>query len=523
MNASRTENASRNLVWGMLNKIIAIGMPFATRTVMIYTMGMLYVGLGSLLTSVLQVLSLAELGVGSAMVFSMYKPIAEGDEAKVCALLNVYRKTYRCIGIVIFCIGLILLPFLKHLVSGEVPSEINLQVLFLVYLLNNLLGYFLFAYKQSVFFASQRVDIISKIGMLFQIISCSAQILTLLFIHSYYAYVIVIPISTCLNNLCVGFLSKRLFPQYKCQGTITRAEAREIRKKIIGLLFQKIGTIVLSSVDIVVISAFLGLRVLGVYNGYYYVITAMIGFFAVLQQSMIPSIGNSIALESVEKNLQDFHKFLMLYMWIVIWVCSCLLCLFQPFIQLWQGADNMLSNEMVILFVIFFFAHCMGDVNWMYREALGYWWQARFVPLISSMVNLVLNIVLVKNIGLPGILISSIISLTFVNMPWSSRINFSLYFKSKMEYWRYLFRIGYYFIMMCATSFITGLICRFIPNKGILFLGIKGVICVFIPNMILFLINFKNPDFMPAFQTVFHSLPPKMKHLCLKKYNQGRK
>jgi len=140
-------------------------LPFITRTVMIYTMGMQYVGLGGLFTSVLQLLSFAELGIGGVLVFSMYKPIAENDDSKVCALLNFYKKAYRIIGFIILVAGLLIMPFLRNLIAGDLPEGINLYLLYAVYLLNNVLGYFLFAYKQSLLAASQRIDIISKISM----------------------------------------------------------------------------------------------------------------------------------------------------------------------------------------------------------------------------------------------------------------------------------------------------------------------------------------------------------------------
>ena len=236
---SRTENASRNIVWGILSKVISLGLPFVTRTVMIYTMGMQYVGLGSLFTSILQVLSFAELGIGSALVFSMYKPIAEGDDDKVCALLNFYRKTYRVIGCVILIFGLAMMPFLQYLIAGDLPNDINLQVLFLIYLLNNVLGYFLFAYKQSLFTASQRTDMISKIGMGLQLFSSIAQILALVLLHNYYAYAAVIPAITCLNNICIGVLTDKYYPQYKCKGEIEKEELHSIEKKVEVWFFRK--------------------------------------------------------------------------------------------------------------------------------------------------------------------------------------------------------------------------------------------------------------------------------------------
>ena len=512
MQGSRTKNSSRNMIWGFLNKTITILLPFVTRTAMIYTMGMNYVGLGSLFTSILQVLSFAELGIGSAIVFSLYKPIANEDEAKVSALLNFYRTAYRYIGIIILGVGLIMMPFLDKLVKGDIPNGINLQSLFAIYLINNILGYFLFAYKQALFTASQRVDIISKIGMILQLCLSIIQISVLFYFHNYYVYAIAIPVITVLNNLIIASVSNKSYPQYKPSGKINIEDRNEIRKKIGGMLFQKLGNIILNAADTIVISAFLGLSTLGVYNGYYLIVNSLFGFLTVIQQSIIPSIGNSIANESVEKNLADLKKIHFLYMWIVMWGCCCLLCLYQPFIRLWQGSDNMLSFTMVILFVAYFFSYKMGDICWMYREAMGLWWEARFIPLTSSIVNLGLNLCLVNLIGLPGILVSTIVSVALINVPWSSKVLFSKYFKSKLEFWLYLFRTIKYFIIMVTAAGLTWLVCNFIPGDKFLTLVIKTIICLILPNCIILSISFKSKEFIAAKQLLKRLIPKFFKH-----------
>lgn len=175
MNHSRTANTARNLYWGIITRVIGIVMPFISRTAMIYVLGMRYVGLDSLFASLLNVLSLAELGFGSALVFSMYKPMAEHDVRTVNALLSFYRKCYRLIGIVISVLGLCMLPFLNVLVHGDVPPGINMRLLFSIQLFNTVIGYFTFAYRGSIFQAQQRVDISQKISLVLGIVSNVAR------------------------------------------------------------------------------------------------------------------------------------------------------------------------------------------------------------------------------------------------------------------------------------------------------------------------------------------------------------
>lgn len=165
MKIERTKNATRNIIFGVILKAYQIAVPFLMRTAMIYLMGVQYLGLNSLFTSILQVLNLAELGVGSAMIYSMYKPIAEDDNATICALMKLYRTYYRVIGLVIAVIGCILTPFIPTLISGDIPNGLNIYILYLLNLGATVLSYWLYAYKNSILQAHQRTDVVSKVTL----------------------------------------------------------------------------------------------------------------------------------------------------------------------------------------------------------------------------------------------------------------------------------------------------------------------------------------------------------------------
>lgn len=505
----RAKNASRNIYWGVLDKIISLGFPFITRTVMIYTMGVSYVGLGSLFSSILTVLNFTELGIGGALAFSMYKPMAENNERSINAYLNFYRKIYRIIGTIILIMSLLMLPFLDRFISGDIPAGMNLKALFLICSCNNVIGYFFFVYKQSVLVAAQRVDLMSKRNMFVQCAINVIQIICLLLFHNYYIYLLVLPISTVCNNLLIAYIVNKTYPQYKCSGFITKDEIKILKKQVSGIIFQKMGNIVLTSVDTLVISAFLGLQILGIYQGYYYILAGLISILTAIQSALIPSIGNSVALNSVEKNLKDFHKFNFLYQWIVTWWCSCLLCLFQPFIWIWVGNENMLSDTMVILFVLLFFSQNISAVCGMYREAIGMWWEAKFVPIISSIVNLILNLTLINIIGLPGVVISTIVSMLFINFPCGSYVLFHKYFKSKKEYISYMMGTMYNFIVICITSMITYWVCSFVTQYGMYGLLIKIIICSIVPNVLFVILNLKHKEFKDSIIFLKNLIPHK--------------
>ena len=174
-----------------------------------------YLGLNSLFTSILQVLSLSELGVGSAMVYSMYKPLAEKNHKKICALLNIYRKFYRIIGLIILLIGLLLMPFIKYFIKGSYPADINLYSLYAIYLVNTVLSYFLFAYKKSLWEANQQSSYDTLITTIVNICMYIIQIIILLLLKSYYFYILLLPFSTLVINLVRNEWISKMYPHYK--------------------------------------------------------------------------------------------------------------------------------------------------------------------------------------------------------------------------------------------------------------------------------------------------------------------
>lgn len=271
-------------------------------------------------------------------------------------------------------------------------------------------------------------------------------------------------------------------------------------------MFQKIGNIVLTSADTIVISSFLGLNILGIYNGYYYVIGSLMNIMGIIQQALIPSVGNSIVKESKEKNYSDFQKFHFMYLWIVSWCCVCLVCLYQPFIHLWQGEENMLGFEMVILLSIYFFVYKMGDMSYVYKEAIGLWWQGKFVPIISSVVNLTLNILLVTHIGLTGIVLSTIISAALINTPFGTWVLFHYYFESKKNWMKFLGSVALTFLKFLIACSLTYIICSHITGNLWFTLIARAGICIVVPNVLLILLNIRNPQLKNMLQFINSSM-----------------
>lgn len=485
----RVKNSMRNLIWGIVNKICTIIFPFIIRTFIIKMLGVEYLGLSSLFTSILQVLSLAELGISSAIVFSMYQPIAEKDTNTLCAIYNFYRRIYLVIGTVILIIGLLLMPFMPLLISGDIPVTINIYFLYGIYLLNTVISYFMSAYKECLLIANQRVDISTNILTVCYIIMYIVQMIILVLFKNYYLYVIALLLCTILINVIRSYIVDKKYPNIKCKGNIDISIKKQLKKKVVGLMFYKISNVCRNSFDSIVLSAFLGLAVLAKYQNYYYIMYSILGFCAIISSSITSSVGDSIASESINKNYIDFKGIALLYSWIAGWCATCLLCLFQPFMKIWMGEENMLSFSVVILICIYFYSLLTADMCYIYRQAAGLWWEDKFRPVCESVLNLLLNIVLVKKFGVAGVLLSTIISIVFLNIPWAAYILFKKYFKMPVKkYFKDVIIKALIVLFVCA---ITYFITTVIKINGVQEIIIKGIICLVVPN-ILFILAFKN-------------------------------
>ena len=501
MKLERTKNSLRNLVWGMINKIVGILLPFFVRTVFIKYLGANYLGMNSLFTSILTVLNLAELGLSNAIVYNMYKPIADGETDEVCALLNFYKKAYRGIGIFVGLIGILLIPFLEYFVNGSYPAGINIVIVYCVYLANTVSSYFLFAYKNCILTAYQREDIISKINLCLKTLMYLLQIIFLIYYKSYYLYIFISFLNTVLTNIVVAYYSSKYYPEYKAKGIISDNKIAIIKKNVRGLFIGKLCIISRNSLDNIFLSMFLGLKIVTIYSNYFYIMNAVSSILILIMTSISAGIGNSVATESVEKNFDDFSRFVFMYQWLSGVCTVCLFCLFQPFMKLWMGESLMFPMIDVILICFYFYCLTMGDVKSQFTSALGLFWENRFCVLLEATSNLILNFLLVSFFGVHGIIIATIISIFAFNFLLGSMVLYKYYFNQynlKEYYMNHLF----YLIVAFIASLISFAVCKVVVMEGLFGLLIKGLICLVISNLVYFVFFRKTKIFQASIKFV---------------------
>lgn len=464
MEFNRTSNAKRAIVSGLLQKLLSMIVPFLMRTLIIYTLGNLYLGLNSLFTSILNALNLAELGVGSALVFAMYKPVADDDKEHVGALLNVYRLAYYAIGSIILAGGLILVPFLPNMIHGEYPAEINIYIIYLLHLASTVSGYFFQGYRRSLLDAYQRTDIINKVSIALNVLFYAIQAIALLKFQNYYFYVGVGFFRSIIFNMVIWYITRKKYDEIKPVGRISRTERNSILRKTGALIGHKAGGVVVNSVDNILISAYIGLNIVAVYNNYFYIFTALSGLFFMLINGLTSIVGNYIIKEDQSEINKLFNTMHFLIALAVCFCCTCLLNMYQPFISAWVGNESLLPFSSVILFTIYFFIVKIKTVGLLFKDAAGLWEKDVLKPYIQIAIDLIIDLMLLRTIGINGAIISSIACILF-GFIYETVVVFKYCLKSSPR--GYYLKTGLYFVATAVSCIVSMTLCKFVPEHGI--------------------------------------------------------
>ena len=420
----------------------------------------------------------------------MYKPVADDDRELLCAYLKFYRTVYRCVGTVIFALGLALLPFLDSLVHGTVPPGIDLHVLYVIHLVNTSASYFLFAYRGVVLGAHHRNDVVTNIRTAVAVAQYVVVFLILLVMRYfldmppatvYYCYIVATVVFTVAQNVLLVTASRRLFPDIEPRGALPDGLRRHVLSDVKSIFMHKVGGVITHSTDNIVISAFLGLVAVAAYGNYYYVVTSVGTLVAIVYSSTTGGFGNKIYTESKEDNFRLLMQMNRLSMAIVIFCAAMMTALYQPFISVWvkDNPDLVRHSLTPVLMVVYFYVMQSRQVLMSFKSAASIWSQDRWKPIVAGAVNLGTNILFVIFLPdaykLDGVILSTIISFAFIQIPWESHVMFTAFFSSAESrlWWRSQFRFALLAIALCAAAWWAA---NWIPLAGIAGLALKGFV-----------------------------------------------
>ena len=453
-------NTKRNMIANAIGSVIKMLFPFLNRTLFLWLLGPEYLGLNGLFGSILGVLMLAELGFGTAVVCSMYKPVADDNRDLICAYLGFYRTVYRYVGAAIFAIGLGLLPFLGNLVHGDVPADVDLHILYLIHLVNTSASYFLFAYRGSVLGAYNRNDVITNIRTGVSVAQYLVVFLILILTRNYYHYVLATVFFTVVQNVLLVKASRRLFPGIEPVGTLPLKLRRRVVSDVKSIFMHKVGGVITNCTDNIVISAFLGLVAVAAYGNYYYVLSSVGGLVWIVYSSMTGGFGNKIHTESKEENFRLFMKMNSLTALVAIWCSAMMAALYQPFIQVWTKGDATLVRHALTpaLMVVYFYVSQSRQTLLAFKTAAGIWYQDRWKPIVAGTANIVSNVVFViwlpDDYKLDGVVLSTIVGFVCLQIPWETVVVFKSYFglDARRRYCRAQIKLALCAFVVCIAT-----------------------------------------------------------------------
>ena len=413
--SSRTKKTIKNIGFEFFNQILSLFLHFISRNIFIQVLGVEYLGINGLFSDILQMLSLADMGFGTAMVYSFYKPLAEHDSRKIAGLVSYYRKMYMFIAIGISTLGVLLIPFLGVLVNTE--KEIPFLVVY--YLLNvaNTVRTYLFVYKTSLITADQKQYVISKYNAIWSTASIVAQIVVLLLFHNYVIYLTVSVLMGLGNNIHVSRIADNMYPEIHEHGAeLTREEKAGMFYNLRSMFIYKLSGVLLNATDNTLISVMIGTVWVGYYSNYEMVLYYLNLFIGITFSSMTASIGNLVVEEGPEKRYHIFESLQVISYVMCGITAPCLFFLMEDFITVWLGPEFVLDRLLLIAIVFNFYLGAVLRPVWSYREATGLYAKIRYVMFCTAVLNIVLSIALGKWIGMAGIVFASALSrlLTYI-------------------------------------------------------------------------------------------------------------
>ena len=480
----RTSNSIKNSLTSFVGSTISCLIAFVSQAIFIKILGVEYIGVNGLFSNILSMFSIFELGIGSAIVYYLYKPIGENDEKKIKELLNFYNKAYKLICAIIFICGVLLIPFLKYIIK-DLTLDINIYLVYFLFLLSTLTSYCL-AYKRSFIIANQKNYIINLIHMFYLVFLNISQLIVIYFTRNYYLYLIIKVLSQILECIIISIYFDKNYNKYQVDNVhvLDKKTENAIFNKVKALLCHKIGAILVMGTDNIIISSFFGVIKVGLYSNYNTIISAVSTIFTQIISTTTASIGNLLIYENNEKKYEVFSKIRFLNLWISIFTSICILLIIQPFIALWIGSKYELSIEIVFMLVLNFFQNMQRQTYSTFKDSAGIWTEDKVVPLIESFLNIFFSIVCLKLFGLLGVFIGTFISGLIL---WCYSYPKFVYKKLfNRSYKSYIKETMGSLVLLVALALLTYNISIFIPIRDIWVRIVVNIfIAIVVPNLIL--------------------------------------
>lgn len=481
------------MVSGIGGTFIMSLLGFVSRTVFIHVVGVTYLGVSGLMISILSMLSLAELGIGTAITFSLYKPLVENDTEKINSLMAFYKKAYRLIGFMVFSLGLILMCFLKYIIKDNQIID-NLYLIYFIFLVNTSYTYF-FSYKRTLITADQKTYLLVPFTTGFCLLMVVVQIVALIVFKNYIIYLLIQLVVSFIENIFINrYIDKKYnFLKNKNIEKIPKCELEVITKNVKAMFLHKIGDYAINGTDNIIISAFVSITTVGMYSNYALLIGTVNTLLMIIFNSTSASFGNLIAQETKEKTVQTFKILNFLAFWIFGWATVCFYNLLNPFISLWIGDSYIIEQVIINIVLVNFYLVGMRVPMNIVKFAAGVYSQDRYLPLIQAVVNLGFSVLLVQYWGLAGVFMGTVISSATVVCWYSPLVAYKYVFETSAK--QYFIQYLDYALVLVLNIFITSILCDFFfAEYSVINFIARGIVCAIIPTLVIVALFFKTKE-----------------------------
>lgn len=513
---SRTSKSIKNVKFAIVGQVFGLIISFISRKIFVLMLTKEYLGLNGLFTNILSILTISEMGIGTAIIYSMYKPLAENDIEKVKSLMRLYKKAYVSIGLFILIAGLSITPLIPRLISNVPKIHENIYIIYMLYVINSAVSYF-FIYKRSLIIADQNRYIATFYRYLMYFVLNVFQIIALVITKSLYIYLFLQIIFTITENILVSRKANKLYPYLKDKNVkkLDKKDKDDIFKNIRALFFHKLGGSIVNGTDNILMSKFIDVIAVGIYSNYYMILNAINTVYSLAFQSVTASYGNLNVTANNEKKFEVFNNLNFIGAWFACFSATCLIVLLNPFINLWLGKTYIFNIGLVTIILVNFYIKIMRQPTLLAKEAMGLFWYDRYRPLFEAIINVVSSIIMCLSLkrygeqyGIMGIFIGTFISSVTTNLWIEPYVLFKYGLKVKLR--QYFKKYGYYTFLTIISCAIAYYFTYIIPTNIIGFI-IKLVLSIIISNIIFILGNIKSSELLKVFNIIKNILRKIMK------------
>lgn len=510
---SRTQNAIKNSIWGVVSKIIALLLSFVSRTVFIYYLGTVYLGVNGVYTELLNMLSLAELGFGTALNFALYKPIAEDDKDKIVQLLNFYKRIYLIIVMVITVIGFALLPVLPYILKGADALTVSkLRLYYVIFLANTVTAYFV-KYKYSYVNACQKDYITTNLDTIINFVVVVAQVIIIILTKNFLAYLLVHTGILIFSKVFLSIYLNRKFPilREKSRQALDQQSKQVVYKEVRGLFIHQFSSLAIHSTDNLIISSLSGLGVVavGLISNYNMLINSVLGFVTIIFASTISGFGNIVASGEMRRYRKTFLELNFLNFWVYGFCAIAFFVLVPPFIELWLGKSFLVDNISFFLIIVNCYLQGQSTIYNNARIAKGNFNKDKWLSFSQALINLVVSIICAHYWGLVGVYIGTIVSRLVFSI---GRPILTYRFMMEKSPKEYFMRFSIYLVVATIAGILTWSLCHLVFKQiTIITFMIACAIVLVIPNIFFVLCFYKSLEFKGLIDRLMQILKRKKK------------